>query len=106
LTAELIDKKELPPKNVVLKELTQEMTYVYLFFFVETINSLILNIFRQCYSKHKRICPGDSYDKGELVAVKSRSQWHRGRFLQYKPGIDFAHVSSHRSAQLNPHESS
>ncbi len=27
--AELIDKKELPAKNVVLKELTQEMTYVF-----------------------------------------------------------------------------
>jgi len=50
-------------------------------------------IFRQCYSKHKRICPGDSYDRGELVAVKSRSQWHRGRFIEYKPNIDFAHVN-------------
>jgi hypothetical protein len=67
---------------------------------------LRLNIFRQCYSKHKRICPGDSYDEGELVAVKSRSQWHRGRFIQYKPNIDFAHVSYHQSAQLNLDRSS
>jgi hypothetical protein len=28
--AELIEKKELPGKNVVLKELTQEMTYVFI----------------------------------------------------------------------------
>ncbi|CAF0984259.1 unnamed protein product [Rotaria sordida] len=71
-TPELINKQEIPEKNVVLKELTQEMT--------------------QCYSKHKRICPGDSYDEGELVAVKLRSQWHRGRFIEYKPSIDFAHI--------------
>ncbi|CAF3111343.1 unnamed protein product [Rotaria socialis] len=71
-TPELTNKKEEPEKNVVLKELTQEMTL--------------------CYSKHKRICPGDSYDEGELVAVKFRSQWHRGRFIQYKPNIDFAHI--------------
>ena len=49
--------------------------------------------FRECYNKHKRICPGDSYDEGELVAVKLRSQWHRGRFIEYKSNIDFAHVS-------------
>jgi len=55
----------------------------------------MIGIYRQCYSKHKRICPGDSYDEGELVAVKSHSQWHRGRFIQYKPNIDFAHVSSY-----------
>ncbi|CAF3479713.1 unnamed protein product [Rotaria sp. Silwood1] len=71
-TPELINKKEVPEKNVVLKELTQEMT--------------------QCYSKHKRICPGDNYDEGELVAVRFRSQWHRGRFIEYKPNIDFAHI--------------
>ena len=40
------------------------------------------------------MCPGDSYDEGELVAVKSHSQWHRGRFIEFKPNIDFAHVSS------------
>ena len=28
------------------------------------------------------------------MAVKYRSKWHRGRFLQYKPTIDFAHVRS------------
>ncbi|CAF1252283.1 unnamed protein product [Adineta steineri] len=71
-TPELLDQKELPDKNVILKELTQEMT--------------------QCYNKQKRICPGTSYDEGELVAVKSRLQWHRGRFIQYKPNIDFAHI--------------
>ncbi|UJR28510.1 hypothetical protein I4U23_009748 [Adineta vaga] len=71
-TPELIDRKEILEKNIVLKELTQEMT--------------------ECYNKHKRICPGDSYDEGELVAVKSRLRWHRGRFIQYKPNIDFAHI--------------
>jgi hypothetical protein len=59
---------------------------------VEFIDLFLIDLFRQCYNKHKSICPGDSYDRGELVAVKSRSQWHRGRFLQYKPNIDFAQV--------------
>ncbi len=97
----MIDNKELPLKNVVLNDLTQEMTYVSLLSQSKRFNLLILNIFRQCYSKHKRISPGDSYDEGELVTVKFRSQWHRGRFLQYKPSIDFAHVSSHRLVPLN-----
>ncbi len=35
--AELIDKKELPAKNVVLKELTQEMTYVFFFYIIKSI---------------------------------------------------------------------
>ena len=53
----------------------------------------LIDLSRQCYNKHKTISPGDNYDEGELVAVKSRSQWHRGRFILYKPNIDFAHVS-------------
>ena len=66
---------------------------MFLFLMIKFIDLFLIDLSRQCYSKHKRICPGDSYDKGELVVVKSRSQWHRGRFLQYKPNIDFAQVS-------------
>ncbi|CAF0995587.1 unnamed protein product [Adineta ricciae] len=71
-TPQLMEKTELPEKNVLLKELTEQMT--------------------ECYNKHKRICPGSSYDEGELVAVKSRLLWHRGRFIQHKPSIEFAHI--------------
>ena len=56
---------------------------------------------RNCYSKHKKVYPGDSYDQGELVAVKFRSRWHRGRFIQYKPSIDFADVYISSSANKN-----
>lgn len=63
-------------------------------------------MFRQCYSKQKRVCPGNSYDEGELIAVKSRLQWHRGRFLQFKPDIDFAHVSSASYFQIYINQSS
>ena len=48
--------------------------------------------FSRCYNQHQRVHPGEGYDEGELVAVKLRSQWHRARFIQYKPNIDFAHV--------------
>lgn len=43
--AELIHKKELPNKNAVLNELTQEMTYVFLFCILKFIefNSIVLD---------------------------------------------------------------
>jgi hypothetical protein len=60
---------------------------------MKLVDLFLIDLSRQCYNKHKTISPGDNYDEGELVAVKSRSQWHRGRFILYKPNIDFGHVS-------------
>lgn len=97
-TPELIDKKDLPLKNVVLNELTDEMTYV-IYSSIDFRSMSILFFCRQCYSKHKRVYPGSSYNEGELVAVKYRSKWHRGRFIQYKSNIDFALVCFHSSFQ-------
>ncbi|CAF0826523.1 unnamed protein product [Didymodactylos carnosus] len=64
--------KEKLEKNVILNEMTRDMT--------------------ECYNKHKRLVNPDMFNQGQIVAVKYQSEWHRGRYLQFKPNIQFADV--------------